>query len=109
MKLVLLYLMWCEDEAPAKLVNNIYKELQKRNLEIYCLKSHFSQLKYLTQTMEKESQLIGEVHLLLYATYIESFTEKDLKYKFEYWTSLFSLICFSGKTSNKFKYRVHLI
>jgi hypothetical protein len=46
--------------------------------------------------------LIGEVHLLLYCTYIENFGDRDRKFKFEYFMSLFTLIGFSGKQSNKF-------
>lgn len=41
----LLYLHYCFDDAPTKLVTAINKEIQA--MDIFNVKSHFSQLKYL--------------------------------------------------------------
>lgn len=52
-----------------------------------------------------ESQYLGETLLLLYATFQEEFQDFSLDTKFEYFSTLFNLISFSGKTNNNFNFK----
>jgi hypothetical protein len=102
MVFILLYIHYCEDEAPTKLVTAIHKEIQEKQLQIFAGKSHFQPLKYLTGTSSLESQLLGECFFLLYATYQEEFAEQSVQFKFEFFSTILNLVSFSGKTRNYF-------
>lgn len=99
---ILLYVHYCEDEAPTKLVTAIHKEIQEKQLSIFSNKSHFQPLKYLVGTSTPESQLLGESFFLLYATYQDEFAEQSVQFKFEFFSTILNLVSFSGKSRNYF-------
>ncbi|CAD8213344.1 unnamed protein product [Paramecium octaurelia] len=94
LKCVVLYALFCEDDAPAKLMIAINENLNKYT-EIFNPKSHLCQLKYLiSPSCQNESQLFLDCLFLYQAI---TFDEKD---QFNYILPLIILMAFSGKVKN---------
>ncbi|CAD8121429.1 unnamed protein product [Paramecium sonneborni] len=94
LKCVVLYALFCEEDAPAKLMITINENLNK-NTDIFNSKSHLCQLKYLiSPSCQNESQLFLDCLLVYQAI---TYDEND---QFNYLLPLITLIAFSGKVKN---------